>query len=150
LATTKDRLRRVVHVADFAELDAATLYALLKLRAEVFVVEQECAYLDPDGRDAEPGCRHLWIDDSGSIVAALRLLDEGDGTHRVGRVVTAPHARGRGLAAELTRHAIAMSDGPIVLDAQTHLVDWYRGFGFDVSGAEFVEDGIPHVPMRRP
>jgi ElaA protein len=70
----RDRLR----VAAFDELDAYTLYALLRLRAEVFVVEQDCAYLDLDGRDTEPGTRHLWLDRDGEPVAYLRVLAAGD------------------------------------------------------------------------
>lgn len=65
-------------MAAFGELDAYTLYALLRLRAEVFVVEQDCAYLDLDGRDTEPGTRHLWLDRDGEPVAYLRVLAAGD------------------------------------------------------------------------
>jgi ElaA protein len=138
-----------LRVARFADLDAGTLYALLRLRAEVFVVEQGCPYLDPDGRDEEPGTRHLWFADAGAVIAALRLLDEGGGVHRIGRVVTAPTARGQGLAARLTDRALALAGGAVVLDAQERLVPWYEGFGFAVDGPLFVEDGIAHVPMRR-
>jgi ElaA protein len=136
-------------VAPFDDLDPATLYAILKLRSEVFVVEQACVYLDPDGRDAEPGARHLWFEENGDVVCALRLLDDGDGVHRIGRVVTAPARRGRGLARQLTEHAVGLACGAVVLDAQSYLVDWYTTLGFAVDGAEFLDDGIPHTPMRR-
>jgi ElaA protein len=139
-----------VHDALLADLDPLTLYRILQLRSEVFVVEQGCVYLDQDGRDAEPDARQLWIERDGAIVATLRLLTDPDGSRRIGRVATERSARGGGLAAELMKRALSLSSGAaIVLDAQTQLVDWYRGFGFEVSGPDYVEDGIPHVPMRR-
>jgi ElaA protein len=139
-----------VQDAELADLDPAVLYALLKLRADVFVVEQDCVYADLDGRDAEPTARQLWLARDGAVVATLRLLTDPGGVARIGRVATAADARGQGLAARLMRRAIELADGrPIVLAAQSHLEHWYAGFGFGRDGAEFVEDGIPHVPMRR-
>lgn len=141
-----------VQVQRFAELSATTAYAVWALRSEVFVVEQDCPYLDLDGRDLEPGTWHVWCPDpegGGSPVATLRVLDDGD-VWRIGRVATAQSARGRGLAAAMVTEALAVcADRPVVLDAQAYLVDWYAGFGFEVSGRGFLEDGIPHVPMRR-
>jgi ElaA protein len=143
-------LERVVEALG-GELPASVLYGLLKLRAEVFVVEQDCAYLDPDGRDLEPSTRHLWVEsDDGSVVAALRVLAEADGGCSIGRVVTAPGHRSRGLAAGLVKEALTDAPRPVRINAQSHLVDWYAGLGFDVAGAEFVEDGIPHTPMVMP
>ena len=133
----------------FDELTAAELHAFLRLRCDVFVVEQECPYPELDGRDIEPGTEHVWLADDGGILAYLRTLAEPDGSTRIGRVVTAPSARGRGLAGRLVHHVGARTPGDIVLDAQSHLVDWYRRLGYEVDGPEFVEDGIPHVPMRR-
>lgn len=140
-----------VHDAALDELDPRTLYRILALRSQVFVVEQNCAYLDLDGRDAEPGARQLWIARDGTVLATLRLLSDDAGTVRIGRVATVPEARGSGLAAQLMTRALALAgDLEIVLDAQTYLHDWYVRFGFVRNGADFVEDGIPHVPMRRP
>ena len=138
-----------VRVAAFAELPADTAYRLWALRSEVFVVEQDCPYLDLDGLDAEPSTRHLWVERGGAPVATLRLLDEG--AHlRIGRVATRAAHRGAGLAAALVDAALAVAgERAVVLDAQSHLVDWYTGFGFEPSGRGFVEDGIPHTPMRR-
>ena len=82
-----------LRVASFRDLDVSTLYAILKLRSDVFVVEQKCVYADLDGRDAEPGTRHVWLARGEEILAYLRILDDGD-TERIGRVVTAPAARG--------------------------------------------------------
>jgi len=138
-----------VRVAAFAELPADTAYRLWALRSEVFIVEQDCPYLDLDGRDAEPSTRHLWVERGGEPVATLRLLDEG--AHlRIGRVATRAAHRGAGLAAALVEAALALAgERAVVLDAQSHLVDWYTGFGFEPSGRGCVGDGIPHTPMRR-
>ena len=75
-----------ISVAAPADLDVATLYALLKVRVDVFVVEQECPYPELDDRDLEPGTRHLWVDGDGGPVAYLRILDDGDAA-RIGRVL---------------------------------------------------------------
>jgi ElaA protein len=139
-----------VQDAVVAALDPVTLYRILALRSEVFVVEQDCVYADLDGRDLEPDARQLWIEQDGAVVATLRLLRDPDGRARIGRVATAASARGSGLAAALMRRALELAgDREIVLDAQTYLFDWYRRFGFVRDGADYVDDGIPHVPMRR-
>lgn len=138
----------VIRDARFGELDATTIYALLRLRVDVFVVEQRCSYAELDGRDLEPSTRHCWLADDGRVLAYLRLLAEPDGTTRLGRVATAGTARGQGHAATLLRHALATTVGPLVCDAQAHLAGWYARFGFRPSGTEFDEDGIPHVPLR--
>jgi len=138
-----------VRAAAFADLDPLTLYRILELRVTVFVVEQACAYPELDGRDVEPTTRHLWIDGDGGPVAYLRILAEPDGTVRIGRVVTAPARRSEGLAATLVVHALALTaPAAAVLDAQSHLTAWYEGFGFVVAGDEYLDDGIPHTPMR--
>ena len=138
-----------VRVATFEELDAHTAYRLWALRSQVFVVEQDCPYLDLDGRDSEPSARHLWVEADGVPVSTLRVLEDGTAV-RVGRVATAESARGRGLAARLVRAALDLAgERDVVLHAQSHLADWYAGFGFVPDGRGFVEDGIPHTPMRR-
>ncbi|MBB5432669.1 GNAT family N-acetyltransferase [Nocardiopsis composta] len=142
-----------VRIASFAELGAAELYALLRLRTDVFVVEQECAYPELDGRDTEPGTLHAWIadpEDPRTPLACLRVLDEPDGSARIGRVATAPAARGRGLARLLLAAALErVGDREVRLDAQAYATGLYRSFGFAVCGPEFTEDGIAHVPMVR-
>jgi ElaA protein len=135
--------------ASFRDLDTTTLYAILRLRSEVFVVEQECAYADIDGRDTEPGTRHVWFERDGAVRAYLRILRE-DGHERVGRVVTAETARGAGLAGRLLTEALEIvGNRPSVLDAQAHLTAFYARYGYEPSGPSFLEDGIPHVPMLR-
>ncbi|MFI7600547.1 GNAT family N-acetyltransferase [Actinoplanes sp. NPDC049681] len=142
--------RDEIRVASFRDLDVTTLYAILKLRVDVFVVEQECPYPEIDGRDEEPGTRHVWLARGDEILAYLRILDEG-GTERIGRVVTAPHARKGGHASRLIEHALTVvGNRPAVLGAQAHLAGFYGRFGFVVAGDGYVEDGIPHVPMKRP
>ena len=139
------RLRR----ARFAELTPFEVYALCRLRVDVFVVEQECPYPELDGRDTEPATVHLWLESDGQPAATIRVLDDG-ATRAIGRVATAPAFRGHGLAARLMAEGIALCEGfPITLGAQAHLEDWYGRFGFRRSGPGYVEDGIPHIPMRR-
>ena len=133
-----------------ADLSAVDLYALLRLRVDVFVVEQQCTYPELDGRDLEPRTEHLWFEQDGEVLAVLRVLDDG-AARAIGRVATAAGARGRGLAARLVTEVLASyGDGPLHLDAQAHLEGWYERFGFRRSGEGYVEDGIPHVPMHRP
>ena len=141
-----------LRVQRFADLTPEVAYALWALRSRVFVVEQGAAYLDLDGRDTEPGTRHVWCaDDGGRPVATLRVLDDGT-SWRVGRVATATGHRGRGLAAAMVREVLARhGDREVALDAQAHLERWYARFGFVVTGDPYAdEDGILHVPMRRP
>jgi ElaA protein len=140
---------RTVATVRSSELDARALYALLRLRVDVFVVEQNCPYPELDGRDLEPSTVHVWTTDDAGPTAYLRILDDGD-VARIGRVCTRSDARGSGLAAELMMTALAETAGsPVVLDAQSYLAGWYARFGFVADGPEFVEDGIPHIPMRR-
>jgi ElaA protein len=133
----------------FDKFGALALYALLRLRVDVFVVEQECPYPELDGRDLEPTTRHVWIDEGGMPVACLRLLAEPDGSHRISRVATAADQRHQGLAGLLVDHVMATTPGRLVLDAQTYLEPWYVEHGFARTGDEFTDDGIPHVPMER-
>ena len=132
-----------------AELTPAELYALLRLRVDVFVVEQNCPYPELDGRDLEPGTVHLWYAaDDGSALATIRVLENGE-DRAIGRVATAVSARGRGLSAALVRRGIELcEDRTIDIGAQAYLEGWYERFGFVRSGPDYVEDGIPHLPMR--
>ena len=134
------------------ELTAAELYDLLRLRVDVFVVEQNCPYSELDGRDLLPTTWHLWAPgaDGDGVAGCLRVLAEPDGAARVGRVVTAPSARGTGLGARLMEAALDhIGDAESVLDAQTYAQPFYARFGYEPEGDEFDEDGIPHITMRR-
>jgi ElaA protein len=141
----------ILHEETFADLDTRTLYALLRLRGDVFVVEQHCPYPDLDGRDTEPGTRHLWFAPEGNPFephAYLRILAEADGVLRIGRVCSDQKERGAGLSGRLMSAALTRS-APFVLDAQSYLVPFYERFGFVAAGPQYVEDGIAHTPMRR-
>ena len=140
---------RVVRTA-FDGLAPRTAYALWRLRQQVFVVEQDCPYPDLDGRDLEATTRHVVLLEDDDLIGCLRVLDDG-GWARIGRVAVAQSARGRGLAAVLMVEALAVcGDREVRLDAQTGLTAFYAGYGFEVTGPEFDEDGVMHVPMRRP
>jgi ElaA protein len=140
--------------APFADLATRTWHDIVRLRIDVFVVEQQCPYAELDGRDVEAGALHLWAATSaGEVLAYLRLLTEPDGSSRIGRVCVAATARRRRLAAALLADALAHSlarrpGADVVLAAQSHLASWYARHAFVVDGPEFVEDGIPHLPMR--
>ena len=138
-----------IHNESFADLEPETLYALLRLRVDVFVVEQKAAYPELDGRDLEPGTRHVWVDSPEGPVGYLRILDDGSAL-RIGRVVVTPRKRGQGLSDALMRAALAtIGSRPSVLDAQTPLVAWYETFGYTRTGPDFLDVGILHTPMRR-
>jgi ElaA protein len=145
-----------VLVARVDDLPVRTAYDVWRLRQEVFVVEQDCPYPDLDGRDLEESTRHVVLledeDDDGpgeQVLGTLRVLDDG-GRARIGRVVVAPAARGRGLAAVMMDEAMTLcGDREVRLDAQTGLTSFYEGYGFVVTGPEFDEDGIMHAPMTR-
>ena len=139
-----------------SDLGKEQLYALLKLRSDVFVVEQKCAYPDLDGQDLEGDTYHLmgWEDDQ--LMAYLRLLDPESqgGDVVIGRVITAPAGRGKGLGHAMMEQALKQAQKhwpqvPIYLSAQAHLQGYYGRYGFVVAGEEYLEDDIPHIGMRR-
>lgn len=133
----------------FDALDGLAAYDVWRLRQDVFVVEQNCPYPDLDGRDTEPGTRHVLLHEDATLIGYARVLDD-DRAWRVGRVVLSRAGRGRGLADTLMRTALQACPGrEVVLDAQSPLAAWYASHGFAVDGPEFLEDGIPHLPMRR-
>ena len=137
-----------------ADLSTAMIYALLRLRVEVFIVEQRCPYQDLDGHDLDQTTRHYWLAPYGAIQepqATLRLLEPTEGQFRIGRICAAQPARAHGGVRRLLEAALAeVGDAPCWLDAQADSIDLYTEFGFVVDGAEFPEEGMPHVPMRRP
>lgn len=140
----------------FAELSAQQLHDVLRLRSEVFVVEQNCVFLDIDGLD--PSTWHLLgTGDSGQLLAYTRLIPPGVKAPDalIGRVVTSPAARGGGTGRTLMAKAIAQCERlwpghAITLHAQAHLERFYGSFGFLPSGEPYIEDGIPHLEMRKP
>lgn len=141
-----------IHSAPFAELSARTFHDIVRLRVDTFVVEQDCAYPELDGRDTLPTTVHIWVDDGGAVVSYLRMYPGADDATWIGRVVTAPSHRGRGLGTTLMRHALSLGGGPVRISAQARLTAWYASMGFERCGEDFDEDNMPHTPMllRRP
>lgn len=134
----------------FAELSIDELYAIIALRERVFVVEQNCAYLDADGLD--PECRHLWATRDGAILAYLRFIPPGMKYKEaaIGRVIVAQEARGTGLGKDLMRRGLAIAGAaPVRLGAQAHLERFYSELGFRRVSDVYDEDGIPHIEMLR-
>ncbi len=140
---------------NFSQLTLDQLYALLRLRAEVFVVEQDCPYQDLDGND-QLGLHVLGL--KGDIlVAYTRLLPPGlkyDGCS-IGRVVTSPQLRRDGLGKQLMQFSIDSCqqhwpEQEITISAQQYLENFYQGFGFLTESDPYQEDGIPHIRMRLP
>ncbi|AJY46996.1 GNAT family N-acetyltransferase [Martelella endophytica] len=145
------------YAVDIARLEALTpgeLYAILKLRIDVFVVEQNCPYPELDGKDFD--ALHLRLIADGAVMAYARVFPPGaDGAEsRIGRVVVSPDHRGRKLGDAVMREAIAACgriapDTAIAISAQAHLQRFYGSLGFVAVSAEYLEDGIPHVDMIR-
>ncbi|MBL0884705.1 GNAT family N-acetyltransferase [Myceligenerans indicum] len=144
-------------VSHLSELDPDVAYGVWRLRQDVFVVEQECPYPDLDGRDLEPAATQVVLlgsadDGRPRVLGTARVLDDGD-LWRIGRVCLDRAARGQGLADDVMRAALAHVNAAedsrdVVLDAQAPLAGWYATFGFLPDGEDFLEDGIPHIPMR--
>lgn len=137
----------------FGELDTHSLYALLRLRQQVFVVEQACAYLDIDNLDQ--AARHMLCRREGELVAYLRCLAPGlvYPQSALGRIVVSPSMRGRNLGMELVRRGIDYNqlhwpEQDILISAQAHLQEFYAASGFVAEGEEYLEDDIPHRRMR--
>ncbi len=145
----------------FDALQATTLYSILRLRSEVFVVEQRCVFQDMDGADAD--CMHLLgesTDPAGGaplLRAYARLVPAGlkFAEASIGRVVSDPALRGTGVGHALMAHAVQMLTSlwgrqPIRIGAQAHLQGFYRQHGFETASPVYDEDGIDHVEMLRP
>jgi ElaA protein len=138
----------------FSELSLEELYDVMRLRQEVFVVEQECPYLDADGLDAT--AMHLLGYDSRGLIAYARVLPKGVRYDEpcISRVVTAQRARRTGLGRELMAECLQRSQthhGPVAIriSAQAYLQRFYEDLGFHCTGKEYLEDGIPHKEMLR-
>lgn len=143
-----------VESARFDDLDIRTLYGILRLRSEVFVVEQNCVYQDIDDLDVKSW--HVWQTENGRVVACARIFekDVDSKTIQIGRVVVAEKYRKEGRASVVMEKAIDVAKREfgakrLYLEAQTYAIDFYKQFGFEVCSDEFLEDGIPHVKMER-
>ncbi|MBD1393285.1 GNAT family N-acetyltransferase [Mucilaginibacter glaciei] len=142
-------------IKPFSELSTNQLYNILRLRSEVFVVEQNCVYLDIDNKDLK--CHHLMIlDGDGELMAYARLVPPGLSFEEmsIGRVVSNSKNRGTGSGRLLMNRAIeectrVFGNGDIKIGAQAYLVNFYSSFGFVPVGDGYDEDGIPHIDMIR-
>ena len=138
----------------FPELTPYELYEILSLRQEVFVVEQNCPYLDTDGKD-QLSYHLMGRNEKGQLVAYTRLLPQGlayPEYSSIGRVVNAPSVRGVGIGRVHMHKSIEMclhlfGKRPIKIGAQTYLLRFYESLGFVSTGEDYLEDGIPHTKM---
>ena len=124
------------------------MYEILRARAEIFVVEQNCVYQDLDGIDYES--LHVFAEEGGKVTAYLRAFYKDEDTVQMGRVLTLRH--GEGLGGKLLREGMAqirarMHPAKICIDAQCYATGFYEREGFRICSEEFLEDGIPHVRM---
>jgi ElaA protein len=136
-----------------SEMTALEWHRVLALRAEVFVVEQNCAYQDPDGKDVVS--YHILMESGEELVAYARLLPPGVSYPEasIGRVVSSPSVRGLGWGKALMEVAIAQTQkqfgtNEICISAQSYLLKFYQDLGFVAEGEEYLEDDIPHFKMR--
>ena len=139
-------------VKTFSDLSTLQLYEILKLRVNVFVVEQNCPYPELDDRDQD--ALHVWYEEDGEIKAYLRIMDKGAVSDYVtiGRVIAAE--RRKGLATHLVTEAVRLAKeyygtDAVYLEAQVYAKGLYEKLGFREISDVFLEDGIPHVKMLR-
>lgn len=139
----------------FQELSVDELYSILRLRSDIFVVEQNCVFLDLDNKDQK--CFHMMGWDGNNLVASTRLVPKGvsyPDYHSIGRVVNSRDYRRLGLGKELMAVSIEkcielFGDSPIKIGAQLYLKKFYESLGFVQTGEIYDEDGIDHIEMIR-
>jgi ElaA protein len=140
----------------WGELTTAEVYSFLKLRTDVFYLEQHIDESELDDRDLEPTTEHYWISDEAGAAAYLRTLVDEPATHRdaarvIGRVVVRADRRGEGLAQGLMGAVLDRHPGEaLLLHAQEYIAPLYARFGFEAFGGVYEEAGIPHISMYRP
>lgn len=145
-------------VVPFKALDTTTLYNLLKLRVDVFVVEQNCPYPELDDKDLHEGTLHIFLKKDQKILAYSRVLAPGvsyDGVPAIGRVCVSQTARRLGLGEALVAQAIQTCQATwpqidIYISAQCYLQKFYESMGFVAASEPYLEDDIPHLKMIRP
>lgn len=141
-------------VKHFKDLTPFELYAILRLRNEVFIVEQHCLYQDADNKDLY--CHHVLLYDGNELVAYARLVPPGLSfvEMSIGRVITSQKVRGKGAGKILMQIAIdschaIFGQGPIRIGAQCYATPFYEQLGFEKDGAIYDQDGIDHIDMVR-
>jgi len=139
----------------WSELSLEELYSVLKLRTDVFFVEQRIDEEELDNRDQEPSTEHLWIADAAGTAVYLRVLVDAsashlDARHSFGRVVVRSDRRGEGLAQALVARVMEQyGHEPMLLHAQEYIAPLYAKYGFEAFGESYIEAGIPHISMYR-
>ena len=141
-------------IKSFKELNTIELYEILRLRAAVFVVEQDCVYQDVDAKDNT--ALHVIGVKNQKIIAYTRIFDQGHYFEQasIGRVVVAKSERQYGyghalMAASINAVYERFGHKPIKISAQKHLKNYYKQHGFIKTGVEYLEDGIPHIAMLK-
>ena len=136
----------------FSELSSEEIYDILKIRNEVFIVEQQCIYEDCDGKDKNS--YHLFAKENEEILVYSRILEKGISYNEIsiGRVLTNKNYRGGGLAKQMMQRAIEfiennLNEKAIRISAQEYLLNFYEYLGFVQVSDVYLEDGIPHVEM---
>lgn len=136
----------------FEDLKTEDIYKILKVRNEVFIVEQLCPYQDCDGKDEN--AYHLYLEDKGKIIAYLRILKKGVSYDQIsiGRVLVHKDYRGKGIARKLMLKAlnfidVNLNEREVKIQAQSYLVNFYGSLGFKKTSEEYLEDDIPHIDM---
>ena len=136
---------------DYNDLSKDELYAILKIRQEVFIIEQNCNYLDADSFDQVS--QHLTCYKQSELIAYMRIVPEGEIYPNIsfGRILVKQKFRKIGLGKEIIQRAINVfpEDTTIVMSAQLYLTQLYENFGFKIIGKEYLEDEIPHIKMIR-
>ncbi|WP_419727188.1 GNAT family N-acetyltransferase [Terrisporobacter petrolearius] len=140
------------NIKKFNELNIEEIYKILALRNEVFIVEQDCPYLDCDDKDLNS--YHLFLRENGEIVSYLRILEKGVSYDEIsiGRVAVKKSYRGKGISRKMMLKAIEfiennLSENTIKIQAQAYLLDFYSSLGFKAVSEEYLEDNIPHIDM---
>jgi ElaA protein len=142
------------NIKNFDEFTVPELYAVLKARIDVFVIEQNCPYPDLDNYDQQ--ALHLWAEENGEVMAYCRIFNKGIkyAEASIGRVLTTEKARGKSLGKLLIQYAVETIENrfhtsEIRISAQDYLLKFYGGFGFEDTGKKYLEDDIPHTEMFR-
>lgn len=141
-------------IKTFDEFSVPELYAVLKARIDVFVIEQNCPYPDLDNYDQK--AVHIWAEENGDVLAYCRVFDKGVKYEEtsIGRVLTTEKGRGKSLGKQLIQYAVETIENrfhtpEIRISAQDYLLRFYGGFGFEDTGKKYLEDDIPHTEMIR-
>lgn len=141
-----------IHIKKFEELTLYQLYELLKLRFDVFVIEQQCIYDELDNEDQQ--AIHMFFEEQGKITAYLRLYKTANDKASFGRVVVEPNHRKKGLGGQLVDAALQYTReqwpevDEITIGAQEYLQKFYESYGFQQISTVYLDEGIPHMDMR--